>query len=137
MVLDFEAALLSHRPLPHFNRLIQELFDVAAVNADDVVVVCAGVELEHRQPILEVMPADQASGFELGQHAIHGRQTKVLMLIKQTPVDLFGRQVSRLRAFKDFEDPEARQRHFQSGIAEVLAFHGCPWLVCYDARHGS
>jgi hypothetical protein len=117
VVPDREAVVLGHGTLPHFDLLVEELFDVAAVKADDVIVMRAGIELEHRQPAVEVMPAHQAGGLELRQHAINGGQPEVLMLIAQAPMDFLRRQVPGLGALEDFEDAQPGQRHLQSGVA--------------------
>jgi hypothetical protein len=117
VVLDREAALFGHRALPRFDSFIQELFHVAAVKADDVIVVRAGVEFEYREPAVEVLPAHQAGGLELRKHAIDGCEPEVLMLIAEPPMDFLGRQVPRLRTFEDLQDAQPRQRYLESGIA--------------------
>ena len=62
---------------------VHELFDPAAVQTHDMVVVRPLIELEHRHAVLEVMAGDQARGLELREHAVHGRQPDVLVGIEQ------------------------------------------------------
>src|SRR5690242_13262756 len=83
------------------------------------------VELEHRHAVFEVMPRHQPGGLELRQHPVHGREPDVLVGLEQRAVDVLGRQVARGAALEDLEDLQARQRHLQTGLAQVLAFHAC------------
>jgi hypothetical protein len=117
VVPDFEAALLGHRTLPRFDGLIKELLHVTAVNTHDVIVVRTGVQFEYSEAAVEMMPADKSGGFELREHPIDRGEAEVLMLIAQAPMNLFRRQVSRLRAFEDFQYPQPRQRYLETGIA--------------------
>src|SRR5690606_28746598 len=64
VVVQLEAALTRHGLLPLLDGRVDELGHGAALDADDVVVVVAAVELEHGHAVLEVMARDQARRLE-------------------------------------------------------------------------
>ena len=78
MVIDGEAAGLGHLPLALLDHVVEELLHMAALGADDVVMVASPVELEDRLPALEVVTAHQTGSLELGQHPIHGGQADLV-----------------------------------------------------------
>jgi hypothetical protein len=121
--LDLEAEAVGNRILTIFDGFIVELFDLAAVHADDMIVVRTGIEFENRHAVLEAVPADQARGLELRQHTIDSGQANVIVRFEQAFADFLGREVARLRMFKNLENLEPRQRDFEPGIAQVFAFH--------------
>src|SRR5262249_12828575 len=106
-----------------FNARIHELFDSAAVQTDDVIVVGAVVQLEDGHAVLEMMARNQASRLELRQNAVHGREADVLVAVEEGAVDVFGRQMTGCAALQNLQNLEARQRYLQAGSAEVFAFH--------------
>src|SRR5450432_4298150 len=77
VVLQLEAARHGNVFLALFDLGVVELLDPAAVHADQMVVVLAFVELEHRLAALEVVARQDAGLLELHQHAIHRRQSDV------------------------------------------------------------
>ena len=107
MVLDLESEALRDRRLPALDATVHELLDLPAVHADDVVMVRAFVQLEHRGTALEVMALDQRGRLELRQHAVNRREADVLALVDQCPIDVLGRQVATMLAREDLEDPHA------------------------------
>src|SRR5690606_16267787 len=82
VVLQREAAILGDLVLALLDLGIEELLDVAALQAHEVIVMLAFVELEDRFADLEVVALEQAGLLELAEHAIYGRQADVLMLGK-------------------------------------------------------
>jgi hypothetical protein len=80
--------------LPLFDEFVVELLDLPALDANQVIVMIAAIQLEYRVAALEMMPLHQAGRFELGQHTIHGRQPDFLSLCQQKLVYFFGRQVA-------------------------------------------
>ena len=88
-----------------------------------MVVVRPLVELEHRRAVFEVVARHQPRGLELREHAIHRRETDVLVGLDQSLVDALRRTCDGSAAAENFEDLEARRRDFQSSaVAQVLAF---------------
>ncbi len=123
VVPDLEVQAVRHRVLPRLDAVVDELFDVAAVKTHDMIVMGPLVELEDSHAVLEVVPSDQAGRLELREHAVDGRKPDVLVRLEQAAVDVLGRQMPRLAPGEDLEDLQARQRHFQAGFTQVLAFH--------------
>src|SRR5258708_11790259 len=117
MFTDREPQAGGDRFLPLFYARVDELFDLAAVHADDMIVVRALIELEYRHAVLEMMARDQAGRFELRQHAIDRGEADVLGRAEQPPVDLFGRHVAGDPALEYLEDLQARQRDLQTCLA--------------------
>jgi hypothetical protein len=123
VVSDLEAEPLGHGRLPLLDATIDELLDPTAVEADDVVVVRALVQLEDGHAVLEVMARDEAGGLELRQHPVDRREADVLARVDEALVDVLGGHVARAAALEDVEDLETRQRDLEPCLAQVLAFH--------------
>ena len=128
MITDLEAQALRHRVLPLFDTAFHELFDATAVNTDDVVVMRAMVELEHGHATLEMVARDEAGGFELRQNPVYRGKADILVGYQQLLVDILGAQVARRAVRENVEDFQPRQRDFEAGIAQVVAFVGGRWL---------
>ena len=122
MLPDGESEALGDRRLAILDAGIHELLDTAAVQADDVVVVDAMVELEDGHAVLEVVTGDQTGRLELRKHTVDGRQSDVLVRLEERPVDVFGRQVPRVAVLEDLQDLQPRQRYLEAGFPKVLAF---------------
>ena len=60
MLLQQKATFLSHRALAVLDLRVKELFHVAAVHADQVVMVVAFIEFEHRLATFEVVARQDA-----------------------------------------------------------------------------
>ena len=126
MVLDVEATLFCNRALVLLDDLIEELFDVTALHANDVVVVLTVVKLEHRVPALEVMPDYQTRRLELSEHPVYGGETDILTRLQQRLVNILRAHVTFLAALQDGQDANPRQGCFEAGAFELLVFyHSC------------
>ena len=144
MIAELELVLGGDRALLHFNVAVHELFDLAAVQAHDVIVVRALVQFEHGSRAFEMVACHQSSRFELGQHAIHRGQTDVVVGMQQVPIDVFRAHVTRLCAAQDFQDLEARHGDLEPRFAQVFGFQAVPpaktsgrrgdWLLCAPDR---
>ena len=110
------------RFLAFFDRLVDELFDAAAVQTHDMVVMRSLVELEHGHAVFEMVPRHQARGLELREHAIHRGEADVLVRFDQALVDAFGRHVTRRAALENFEDLEPRSRDLEARPCAGLCF---------------
>ena len=124
MIPDLELVLGSNRALPLFDALVHELFHLAAVQTNDVIVVRPFVQFEDCRRTLEVMPSDQARGLELRQHPVNGGKADVFVQTQKVFVDILGTHVAPLGASQDFQDFHARQRYFEAGFTKVFGFHG-------------
>ena len=79
MIADIESQALRDRMLTLLDAPVHELFDLAAVDTDDVIVMCALVQLENRHAAFEMMARDEARRFELGQDAVDRRKADILV----------------------------------------------------------
>jgi len=111
--------------LAFLDNFVDELFHPAALEADDMVVMTAVIQFEHRAAALEIVPLHETGGFELGEDAVDGGQTDVLSRLEESPVDLLGRHVELLVALQDTEDLDPRQGDLEAGFPEIRVFHVC------------
>ena len=120
VVLQGKTALGRHLALARFDVGIKELFHAAAVQAHQMVVVLALIQLEHRLAAFEVVAAENAGLLELHQHPVHRGQTHVRALREQSLEDILGSHVA-LRAFLEhLKDLDARQSGLQPIALEFL-----------------
>lgn len=128
MFANDEATLFGDPVLSFLDGRIEELFDLATLQAHEVVMVMPLVEFEHRLAGLEVMAFEEAGLFELGEHAIHGGQPDVHVFGDQQSIDVFRRQVPILHLLEQVEDLESREGGLEADTFEVLriAGHGSP-----------
>ena len=119
-LLDWSAYTTHRDPvLARFDLFVVELFHVAAVKTDKVVVVRAGVELVDGLAGLEVVAVQQAGLLELGQDAVDGGQADVHIVGQQDLVDILRRQVPYGAVLEDFQDFQARQGGLQAAGLQV------------------
>src|SRR6218665_428271 len=108
MLLQVETALGGHRGLALLDLRIEEFLDLAAGQADQVVVVMAFVQLEHGLARLEMVPRQQTGLLELRQHPVDGGQPDVGAFHEQGLVDVLGRHVALGRFLEDLKDLDTR-----------------------------
>ncbi len=123
VVADCKPVPLGHGRLALLDTAVNELFDPAAIETQDVIVMRPGIELEHRHAIGKVMPRDEPRRLELREHPVHRREADVFLQIDEAPVNVFGRKMARAAFLEDVENLHARQRDLQPGFAQVIAFH--------------
>lgn len=122
--MQFESTRRRHFMLPAFDFGIDKLFDPAAGQADEMVVMRAFVQLEHRAAAFEVIASQQPSLLELRQHPVHRGKPDVDMLGHQRLVDVLGAHVAHAEfgaALKNLEHLEPGQRCFEP---DALQFAG-------------
>src|SRR5689334_15382632 len=122
MVAQLVSQPLGDLFLALFDGLVNELFDPAAVQTHDMVMVRTLVEFENRHAIFEMMPRHQASGLELREDSIDGGETNVFIGLDQPLVDALGRHVASRAALEDLEDLQPWPRHLEASLAQVFAF---------------
>ena len=120
MFAEFESALLGDGILSFFDFCVEELLDLATLHAHKVVVVATLVEFEHGLARLKVVALEQARLFELSQHPIYGRQPDVHTIVHQRAVNVFGGQMSLVRALKEIENLQAGVSRFESDVLQVF-----------------
>jgi hypothetical protein len=119
MVRDLEAQAVGYRPLALLDPLVGELFDSAAVNAHDVIVMCAFVQFEDGGAALEMMSRHQSCRFELRQDPVDGGEADVLVHFQEAPIDILGAHVPCLRIREDLEDLHARHGDLEASPTEM------------------
>src|SRR5579871_1617235 len=137
MVSDREPEPLRNGRLALFDAGIHELFDAAAVQTDDVIVMGTVIQLEDGHAVLEMMASHQTGRLKLGEYAVDSGQPDILVTIEERAIDVFGRKMSCRAALENFENLEARQGHLQAGFAEVFAFHCCSLRQLKRSRAGA
>ncbi len=120
MLANREATFLGHAHLALFDFGVVELFDASALDAHEVVVVRALVQLEHRLAGLEMMALEDAGLLELGEDPVHGGETHVQSLGHEDPVDVFRREVAHLAALEKLENSKPRPRGLQAYGFQVV-----------------
>ena len=100
MVVNLKAARCSYLRLAFFDFRIVKLFNLAALHTYQMVVVAALVEFKHSFVGLEMVAYQQSRLLELGQHAIHGRESGVRAFFLQQLVNIFRRQMAYAAAFE-------------------------------------
>jgi hypothetical protein len=100
MFMNGKAAFFRGFFLAFFDLFIAKLFYTPTLQADDMIVMPALIQFEHRLIAFEVMPDQQAGLFKLGQHAVYGRQTDILAAVKQYAVNIFRGKMSAVAVFE-------------------------------------
>src|SRR5262245_8247095 len=138
VAVQLEAALARDVVLPLLDLAVVELLDAAALQAHQVVVVPALVELEHRLAVLEVLPRQQAGLLELRQHAVHGGEADVDALGDERLVDVLGRKVAHLARLEQLQDLAPRQGRLEADFLQALrGAHRLSLYAHVSPAHGS
>jgi hypothetical protein len=93
---------------------IVELLDAPALYANEVVVVPAPVQFEHRLARFEVVSDEKTRLLELRKHAVNRREPGLGALLGEHFVDLLGREVPHRAFLEQLEYAQARQRRLQT-----------------------
>jgi len=134
VVGEFETVPRGDLALPVLDPCVGKLRDSPAVLADDVVVVLALVEFEHRRPALEVMPLHEAGRLELRQHAVDRGEADVLIGLEQAAVYVLGAHVVRRVDGQDLEDLEPRHGDLEARASKLRRFHVLPVVLPVPAQ---
>lgn len=133
MIDQLEAVTLDDFFLQLFDLGIDELDDLAGIDADHVIVVTAIGQLEHGMTAVEVVTINEAGCLELGQDPVDGRQTDILARIHQRLVDIFSAHVTLPRGCRvqHLQNLHARKSDLQTNFAQFAIFnHGLLSLGC-------
>jgi hypothetical protein len=99
-----EAALGGDLVLALLDLGVEEFLHPAALQAHQVVVVVAFVELEDGLARFEVMALEEAGLFELGEDPIDGGQADIHVFGDQEAIDVFGGEMAILDLLEQVED---------------------------------
>lgn len=118
--MNGESVLLRDLDLTALDFGIVELFHLAALNADEVIVMMPLVEFEHRLARFEKVPFQQTGVLELRQYAINGRQTDVHVFLQQRLVDVFRTHVTHIGTLEQLEYLEPGQGGLESDVFQIV-----------------
>ena len=126
--MNLVAALAGDAVLPLLDFRVVEFFNLATLQADEVVVMMAFVELEDGLAGFKVMAFEQAGLLELGEDAVNGGQADVHVLGDEQTVHVFRGEVTIVGLLEEVEDLEPRRSGLEADVLEVLgiAGHGGP-----------
>ncbi len=111
-----DVVLLGDLGLALLDHLVGELDHLAAVEADQVVVVFLGGQLEHRLAPFEVVTGDDTGIIKLVENAVDGSETNLFTLVDQSFVQIFRTGVLAVRLLQDFQDLDAGQGDLEPGL---------------------
>lgn len=124
MPLKIEATLPCQHGLTFFNFRVVEFQDLAALQADQMVVMFALIEFEHRLPGFEVVAGQKPCLLELGENSVDSRQADVDLLADQQAMHVVCGHVVNgrpgLRLVKELEDLQPRQRCFEADAFQIV-----------------
>ena len=123
MVGDDITLVLGNLGLLSFDDFIDEFFDLATADTDDMVVVAFPVELEHGLPAFEMMTGHQSGGFKLGQYAIDRREADFFAIVAQRLVDILSTLMPDRRGFHQVENFHPRQGNLETRFFQIAGFH--------------
>ena len=123
VVGQFETEPAGHLVLALLDGLVEKLLNVAAIKANDVIMVGTTIEFKDGVAALEVVSLHKPGTFELGQYPVDSREADLLAVFKQHPVDIFSAEVLLLALFEDFQNLHSRQRDLETGLAYVVVIH--------------
>jgi hypothetical protein len=111
-----ETSILGNLVLPLFDFVISKFDDLAAIGADEVIVMISVVEFEHSLAAVELTANKYAGLLELGEHPVNGGQTYIDVFCNQCPVNVLSALVAEVGPPKNIKNLEARERRLQAHI---------------------
>ncbi len=106
MILQVKPAIAGYAHLPRFDFAVDELLDPAALQADEVVVVLALVQLKERPARFKIAAFEDTGLFELGEHAIHRREPDVVLMVEQLSEHILRAHMTSTSELEDLQDLE-------------------------------
>jgi hypothetical protein len=125
MVRNHKTFGLCNGLLARLDFRVKKLLNPTAIKTHHVVVVLPFIEFINSFATFEVVPAQNACLFKLGQHPVNRGQANVGVVLEQMTKHIFGRHVAHLSALKNFQNFQAGQSGF-----EAVAFE------FFDVAHG-
>ena len=120
MLFQCEAFGFRYSVLALFNLGIVKLFDTPAIEAHQMIVMRALIELVYRLAALKIAAREQAGLLKLREHAIHRGQADISALVEQNAIHIFRRHMPQLAGLENLHDFQARQRGFEAGVFEFV-----------------
>jgi outer membrane protein assembly factor BamE len=128
MLLQLKPAFGGDAVLTLLDLGVIELLHPTALQAHQMVVVGARIELKNRLAGLEIAALQKSRLLELGEHAINRGQTDVLLHGQQFPVHVLGTEVTMRPLLEDLQNLQSGQGCLQPGIFQFAhgRSHGSP-----------
>jgi len=122
VIVDVESAILGDPGLAPLDLRVKELFDASALQAHEVIVMRAFIQLEDRLAAFKVVAHQQACLFELGEHAIDRGKSDVGVFAEKHLIDVLGGEVPLRAVLKQVEDLEPRESGLKPDVSEIIGF---------------
>ena len=116
MIVNGEAAFGGDFFLAAFNFCVVKFFHAATLQAHQMVVVAALVELVNRLAAFEMVAYQQPGLFELGKDPIHGSKSDIHVFREKHAVYIFGGEMAYFALFEQVKNFQARQGGFESDV---------------------
>ena len=117
---DFKTAFTGDVVLALFDFLIVEFLDATTIQAYQVIVVRALVQLKYRLARFEMIAMQQPGLLELCQDAINRRQADVHVVEQQYLVDIFRAEMTYRAVMKNIENLQPREGCFQAAGFQIF-----------------
>ena len=133
MFRQFEAMFFCDRMLAAFDFFIEKFFHMAALQAQQVVMMAASVKLIDRLVIVEMMPDQYAGMLKLGQYPINRGQSYIDTVSHQQTIHIVRRQMPLIALLEQGKNFQAWSGDFQAQSLELISTgHGVGWLGVAD-----
>ncbi len=116
MVGETDIEFLGDLALTLFDHFVGELDHLAAVEANQVVVVLLSGQLEYRLATFEVVTGNDTGIIKLVENAINGSETNLFTQVDQSFIEIFGAGVLAVRLLQDFQDFDPGQGDLEPGL---------------------
>ena len=126
MVLHLPSHRFCHFLLALLYFGIEKFLDLAAMGANEMVVMRAFVQLVYGLATFEMTAAQDGRLLELGQDTVNGGQADVGPFFQQDTENVFRSHVALAAGLEDLQDLQSGQRSLEAGILEVvdIVVHG-------------
>jgi hypothetical protein len=84
---------------------VEELLNLAALHAHEVIVMAALIQLEDRLAAFEMVSSEQPGLLELGEHPIYGGKTDIHAFLHQQPINIVGTHVPVAGVLEEIQYP--------------------------------
>jgi len=119
VIANDKPPLLGNAGLTFFDFPVIKLFDLAALQTDQMVVMVAMIEFEYGLVAVEVMTDQQARLLELGQHTVDRGKADVLALVRKQSIHFLGSHMALVALLEQIENFQTWQRGFETDALEI------------------
>lgn len=116
MAFKNKAVFFGYPVLTLFDFSIAELFDLAAIRANEVIVMIAVIQFEDCLAAVELAANENTGLLELSKNAIHGGQAYVDIFGNQCAINIFSALVTKIGTSKNIQDLQARECRLQAHV---------------------